>query len=285
MIPAAFEYHRPTSLDEAIGLLGQYGDDAKILAGGHSLVPLMKLRLAQPAHVIDLARIRDLSGIREEGGMLIVGALTTHYEIESSQLLKSKCPLLAETAACIGDVQVRNRGTIGGSAAHADPAGDYPAALHALEAEFVVQGSSGQRVISVADFFTGMLSTALTPEEILTRIRIPIPPAGTGASYQKFWQKASGFAICGVAALVTQSSGKCARARVGITGVAQMAYRAQTVESELAGAALTTEKIASAAAKAADGVDALSDLHASAEFRKQLAAVHTRRALAAAAGL
>ncbi len=280
MIAADFQYHRPATVAEAQELLAKFGEDAKILAGGQSLIPLMKFRLAQPAHVIDLGRIGELRGIREENGAIAIGAMTTHYEIESSDLLKAKCPLLAATAATIGDVQVRNLGTIGGSAAHADPAADYPAALLALEVEFV---AAWTRTIKANDFFVDMLATALRPNEILTQIRIPLHPSGTSASYQKFAQKASGFAICGVAALVTKSNGKCTRARVGITGIAGKAYRATAVERALDGKPLTVETIAAAAAKAANGIEPLSDIHASGEFRKKLARVYTRRALIEAA--
>jgi carbon-monoxide dehydrogenase medium subunit len=282
MIAAPFTYHRANSVNDAVRLLGQFGSDAKLLAGGHSLIPLLKLRLAQPAHVIDISRIRDLSGIREENNTLLIGALTTHQQLESSDLLKSKCPLLVETAAQVGDVQVRNKGTLGGSAAHADPASDYPAALFALEAQFVLQGPNGSRTISVDDFFVSMLTSALGPDEILTQIRVPAQPRGTGASYQKFAQKASGFAICGVAALITRANGRCTRARIGITGIAQKAYRASAVEQAIEGRSLTQTEIAAAAAKASDGVDALGDIHASADYRKDLARIYARRAIEAA---
>ena len=282
MIPASFDYHRANSVDDAVQLLRKHGADAKLLAGGHSLIPLLKFRLAQPAHLIDISRIRDLSGIREENDAIVIGALTTHQQIETSELLKSKCPVLVETAEHIGDVQVRNKGTLGGSAAHADPASDYPAALFALEVEFVMQGPNGRRTLSVDDFFVGMLTSALGPDEILTHIRIPVQPPDTGASYQKFAQKASGFAICGVAALITHANGKCTRARIGITGVAQKAYRATAVEQAIEGRALSNEEIAAAASKAAENVEALGDIHASAEYRKDLARIYTRRAIQAA---
>jgi carbon-monoxide dehydrogenase medium subunit len=284
MIPAPFDYHRPTTVAEALQLLGEHGDDAKLLAGGHSLIPLMKLRLAQPGHLVDLGRVAELRGVREENGAIVIGAMTTHHEVEASGLLRAKCPLLAETASYVGDVQVRNRGTIGGSAAHADPAGDYPAALLALEAEFIAQNADGERTIPAGEFFVGMLATALAPGEILTGIRIPAAPAGTGASYQKFAQKASGFAICGVAALIAQSKGQCVRARVAVTGVAPSAYRATAVEHALEGNSLSAESIRAAAAHAADGVEPLGDIHASPDFRKELACVYARRAIEAAVG-
>lgn len=282
MIAAPFTYHRANSVDDALSLLTEHGTDAKLLAGGHSLIPLLKFRLAQPAHLIDISRIRDLTGIREESGAIVIGALTTHHQVESSNLLKQKCSLLVQTAETVGDTQVRNKGTIGGSAAHADPASDYPAALFALEAEFVIQGANGRRTVPVDDFFVGMLTTALGPDEILTHIRVPAQAAATGASYQKFAQKASGFAICGVAAVIHRANGKCGRARIGITGVAEKAFRATAVEQALEGRSLNEQEIAAAAAKAAEGVEALGDIHASGDYRKDLARIYTRRAIEAA---
>lgn len=283
MISAPFQYHRANSLNDAVRLLGQHGEEAKLLAGGHSLIPLLKLRLAQPAHIIDISRIRELTGITQEGDRIVIGALTTHSQIESSALLKSKCPLLVQTAQQIGDVQVRNKGTIGGSASHADPASDCPAALLALEAEFIVHGSNGQKTIKAEDFFVGMLTTALSPNEILTKISIPSLPANTGASYQKFAQKASGFAICGVAALITSQNGRCSRARIAVNGVTQKAYRARAAEQALEGKALNSNDILSASNRATDEVeDFLGDIHASQEYRKELTRVYTRRAVEAA---
>lgn len=282
MIAAPFDYHRAESVSDALRLLGQYGDEAKLLAGGHSLIPLLKLRLAQPAHLIDITRIRELSGIREENSTLVIGALTTHDQIETSELLQSKCPILVQTAKQIGDVQVRHKGTIGGSATHADPASDYPAAFLAVEAEFVIQGRNSRRTVSADEFFVGMLASAVNSGEILIEIRVPAQKVETGSSYQKFAQKASGFAICGVAALLTVQNRKCSRARIAITGVSQKPFRAAGVERALEGRSLTPAEIASAAAKAADGVDALGDIHASADYRKELARVFTRRAIQAA---
>jgi carbon-monoxide dehydrogenase medium subunit len=276
MIPAAFDYVRAGSLDEALRLLSKHGDDAKLLAGGHSLLPAMKLRLAQPKVLIDLGRVSELSYIREEGGKIAIGALTTHYEIESSPLLKEKCPLLPETAVQIGDVQVRNRGTIGGSLAHADPAADWPAPVLALDAELEVAGPKGRRTVEASKFFVDMLQTALQPGEILTAVRVPTTPKTV--AYEKFAQKASGFAICGVAVVVEAGA-----ARVGITGVAGKAYRAQTVEAALRGK-FSASLIPGASAKAAQGVEALGDIHASSEYRAHLAGVLTRRALEKALG-
>ncbi len=279
MIPAAFEYHAPKTLEEALRLVERHGDEAKLLAGGHSLLPLMKLRLAAPRYVIDLGRLRGMSYIREEDGRITIGALTTHAEVADSSLLLSKCPLLPETAAEIGDVQVRNRGTLGGSLAHADPAADYPAAILALDAEIVAASTSGTRTIPAAEFFVDMLTTQLRPGEILTQVRIlPLAPR-TGTAYCKLHQLASGFAIVGVAARVTVSKGKIEDVAVGITGVGPKAYRAEEVEKALRGKKLTPKLVADAARHAAQGVEPLSDLHASAEYRREMAAVFARRAL------
>ena len=283
MIPSSFEYVAPKTLEEALSLLERHGGEAKLLAGGHSLLPLMKLRLAAPRTLIDLGRIRDLSYIREEGDKICIGAMTTHSAIESSGLLHKRAPLLAETAAEIGDVQVRNRGTLGGSAAHADPAADYPAALLALDAEFKVVSRNGERTVSARSFFVDMLTTALRPEEILAEIRFEPDPTGSGSAYKKLHQPASGFAIVGVAAQVSlDTSGNCREARVGITGVTGKAYRASRVEKELKGKKLDASVIARAAAHAAEGIQPLSDLHASGTYRAAMAEVYTRRALSEA---
>lgn len=274
MIPAAFDYHRPTTVDEAVALLGA-NPEAKLLAGGHSLIPAMKLRLAQPPALIDVGRIAELSAIEQDGGIISLGAMTTHAAIEHSALLAEKCPLLPEVAAQIGDVQVRNRGTIGGSIVHADPAADWPAAILALDAEMVIAGSNGRRTVPANKFFVDIMQTAVGPGEILVAIRVPV--TSRLVAYAKFAQKASGFAIAGVAAVldVTAKTG-----RIGVTGVAAKAYRAKGVESSLRGAReWSAEALARASAKAASGVEALGDMHASAEFRAHLAVVHTRRAL------
>jgi carbon-monoxide dehydrogenase medium subunit len=278
MIPAAFDYIRPATLDEALGLLAKHGDNAKVLAGGHSLIPAMKLRLSQPKVVVDIGRIGDLRSISEQEGKIAIGALTTHYDIESSDLLARSSPLLPEVAGKIGDVQVRNKGTIGGSCVHADPAGDWPAAMLALDAEFEIAGSGGSRTVSAQDFFVDILTSAVESGEILTAIHVPV--TAKTVAYVKFAQKASGFAIAGVAALVDKVRKYVA---VGVTGVAAKAYRAAGVESSLRGSELSVAAIATAAAKAADGVDPLSDIHASAEFRAHLACVQTKRALEVAA--
>ena len=271
MYAANFDYVRAGSVDEAVALLKKRGDAAKVLSGGHSLIPAMKLRLARPSLVIDIGRIPGLSYIRESGAAIAIGATTTHHDVESSALLKQRSPLLAETASHIGDVQVRNRGTIGGSLVHADPAADYPAAILALDAEIDLVGPRGKRTIKAADFFVDLMQTAAAADEILTEIRIPVTPASV--AYVKTEQKASGFAIAGVA-VVADPSG----VRVGITGVAARAYRATAVERAL-GQQRTAAAIADAAAHAADGVQALADIHASAEYRAHLAQVNARRAL------
>jgi len=279
MYPAQFDYHSPASVQEAISLLGRLKDDAKVLAGGHSLLPMMKLRLAQPKHLIDLRKVPGLSGIKEEGGAIAIGALTTHYAVESSSLLKQKVPLLTETAGTIGDPQVRNMGTIGGSLAHADPAADYPAAVIALGAELVAEGPKGKRTIKVDDFFKGLLTTALQPQEILVEIRIPSWPAGTGMAYMKFPHPASRFAVVGVAAVVTADGKKVG---VGVTGAGTKAVRAKGVEAALAGRTLDAATLKAAAEKAADGVDVQADLQGSVEYKTHLLKVYCRRALEAA---
>jgi carbon-monoxide dehydrogenase medium subunit len=278
MYPAPFEYFRPSSIAEAVDLLARHGEDAKVLAGGHSLIPAMKLRLARPTALVDLGRVPDLAGIREVGERLAIGAMTTHRAIESSQLLAARCPLLPEVASHVGDVQVRNKGTIGGSLVHADPAADYPAAVLALDAELELAGPGGRRTLRAADFFVGLLQSAAQPGEILCEIRVPA--TGPSVAYVKTEQKASGFALCGVAAVLDAENRSVA---VGVTGVAPTAYRAAAVERALAGETFDERAIASAARHAADGVTPLSDIHASADYRAHLAIVNTARAILRAA--
>ena len=279
MIPQTFEYTAPKTLDEAMALLESGG---KPLAGGMSLIPMMKLRLATPEHLVDLGRIKDLNYIRETGGELHIGATATHYSVESSALVRSKCPLLAAAAGAIGDVQIRNVGTMGGSVAHADPAADYPAALQALEAKIVIRGAKAERTVSAADFFVDSFTTTLETGEVVREIVVPIEEAGTGTCYQKMPQPASGFAIVGVAVRVKRSGGKIAMARIGITGLSTIAYRATAAEKALEGTGGSAEDLAKAAALVAQGVDANSDLHASADYRRHLATVYAARALTAA---
>ena len=280
MISQNFEYSAPSNLKEALGLIAD--GNTKVLAGGMSLIPLMKLRLASPGQVVDIGRIKDLNYIREGNGAAHIGATTTHEQIESSPLLRSKCPLLAEAAGHIGDIQVRNMGTIGGSTAHADPAADYPASLQALEAKFKLVSAKGERTVSAADFFVDTFTTALEPGEIIAELIVPVEDNGTGTSYHKVVQPASGFAIVGVATRVRKSGGKVAMARVGVTGFASKSYRATNVEKALEGTAGSPADVQKAAALVAQGVDGNSDLYASAEYRAHLARVYTARALAAA---
>ena len=283
MIAAQFDYKVPKSLDEAVSLLAADPDGAKVLAGGHSLIPAMKLRLAQPQTLIDIARLRDLAYIREEGDQILIGATTTHYQIESSELLQRICPLLPECAASIGDVQVRNKGTIGGSVAHSDPAGDWPAAVIALRAQLLLTGPNGDRSVNADDFFVDLLTTDLQPGEILREIRIKKPAGKFGQAYQKVRHPASGFAVVGIAASINlKADGSCESASIGVTGVGVKAYRATAAESALANTTLDDAAATSAASKVCEGIDPNADLYASGDYRCHLAQVHTRRAIAAA---
>jgi carbon-monoxide dehydrogenase medium subunit len=280
MIANSFDYVAARSLDEALTLLGKHKDDAKLLAGGHSLIPAMKLRLLQPQVLIDISRIKDLSYIRQEGSGIRIGAMTTHYQIESSDLLRRVCPLLPEAAGHLGDVQVRNKGTIGGSLAHADPAADWPASVIALDADIVLTSAKGDRTVKADKFFTELFTTALQSGEILREIRFEAPKGRVGQCYMKFRHPASGFAVVGVAvSLSLDGSGKCQTAGVGITGASPKAYRATGVENALKGSALDGKLLSAAAAHATDGVDANTDLFASGEYRRHLAEVYARRAL------
>jgi len=283
MIPESFEYHIPKTLEDATRLAAQFADDGKLLAGGHSLIPMMKLRLASPKHLVDLGRLEELRYIREEDGKIEIGALTTHFQAEYSTLLKEKCPLLPETAREIGDVQVRNKGTIGGSLAHADPAADWPAAAVALDAEFKGVSTSGERWISAAEFFVDLLTTALNPGEILTAVRFPTIPGRSGDAYIKHPHPASGFAVVGVAARVTlDEKGAVEKASVGITGVSSKPYRASAVEAAIAAKFPSSKNLEAASIHAAKGIDPNGDIYASGEYRAHLAKVYTERALALA---
>lgn len=280
MIPSAFDYYAPTTLKEALRLLKKHGEDAKLLAGGHSLLPILKARLAQPKVLIDISRILELSYVKMAGGTLAIGAATTHFEVETSRAVRQNCPLLSQVAGQIGDVQVRNKGTIGGSLAHGDPAADLPAAVLALGATLVAAGQRREREIPADEFFVDALTTAVAPEEILKEIRIPKAPRGSGGAYEKVAQRASGFAIVGVAAQVTLGKGGvCKEARVGVTGLTSHAFRAKGVEEELLGKRLDDGVLEAAAEKISSGVSPLEDLFASGEFRAHLARVYTRRAL------
>jgi carbon-monoxide dehydrogenase medium subunit len=279
VIPTSFDYARATSLDEAIAKLGA-GDGAKLLAGGHSLIPLMKLRLSEPTTLIDIARIPGLAGISEKDGTLQIGAATTHHAVAASALLRDKCPALAETAESIGDPQVRNRGTIGGSLAHADPAADYPAILVALDAEIHIKGKGGWRAVKAGDFFQGLFTVDLQPDEIIAGVHVKPTKA---AAYVKLHQRASHFAIVGVGAALEVSGGNITAARVGLTGASTHAMRLANVEAALAGKPLSDATIATAAAVAGDGLQDLNaDIHASADYRRAQIKVFTKRALEAA---
>jgi aerobic carbon-monoxide dehydrogenase medium subunit len=285
MIPANFEYFAPTTLDEALRLLAERGEDCKVLSGGHSLVPVLKLRLAQPAAVVDIGRIKELDYIKVEGNTIRIGALATHRAIESSPEIKQHCPLLAECAAQIGDQQVRNRGTLAGSLVHADPAADWPAAILALGAEMVVKSAEGERVVKAGDFFIDMLTSAIEPDEIVTEVRVPIPAQPQAAAYLKVAQAASGFALVGVAAQLSLDNGKCKDAHIAVTGLAPKAFRAKSLEDALIGQPLDDATIKAAAEKAdAEADDAMEDIHASGDYRRHLAKVYAGRALKAAAG-
>ena len=275
MIPAAFDYKRAGSAEEAITLLGEHGDDAKLLAGGHSLLPLMKLRMAAPAVLVDVGPVGELSYVRRADGQVQIGALTRHHDVGTSDLLREHVPLLAEVAGQIGDPQVRHRGTIGGATAHGDPASDLPAALLALRATLVARGPGGEREIAVDDFFTGFLETALAPDEMLTEIRVPVMPSGTGWSFQKFNRRAQDWAIVAVAA-VAGSNGS--GAGVGLVNMAATPVRAAGVEGALGDGA----SAADAAALADQGTEPPDDLNASPDFRRHLSRVLARRALEAA---
>jgi carbon-monoxide dehydrogenase medium subunit len=275
MIPASFEYESPRTLGEALELLAAR-EDAKILAGGHSLLPAMKLRLAQPGLLIDIGRIHGLNYIRETADRICIGAMTTHAEVVSSAVLRRESPLLALAAAQIGDIQVRNRGTIGGSLAQSHPAADYPAAVLALDAEIVAHSRVRERVIPATRFLTGMFTTALNPDEIITEIRVP-RTKGERVNYKKHHHPASGYAVVGVAVRLAMSGKTIGSAAVGITGVGEHAYRAKAVENALRGSAL--DAIAEAASHTCKGIDAIGDNYASAEYRQHLACVYTRRAL------
>ena len=282
MTTSTFEYHAPSTIADAIGLLEGHGDSAKLLAGGHSLVPIMKLRLAEPEVLIDLGQIEGLSGVTDTGDGLSIGPMTTYNQLMTSDLVCSKVAVLAEAAGLVADVQVRNRGTIGGSISHADPAGDMPGVVVALGAEFEATSSRGTRTIAADDMFVDLLTTALSANEILTNIKVGAIPAGTGAAYEKIANKASRYAIVGVCAVVSVEDGVCTAARVGVTGTGPTAVRAGASESALVGAALDGDSIRAAASVAADGIDPLSDVHASGDYRIHLTRVAAERAISRA---
>jgi aerobic carbon-monoxide dehydrogenase medium subunit len=274
MIPSKFDYERADSVDGAVALLQQHGEDAKLLAGGHSLLPLMKLRLATPSVLVDIGRLSDLSYVRDDGDRLAIGALTRHHDVAANQLLRDHCPIVSYTAGLIGDPQVRHMGTIGGSAAHGDPASDMPTVLLALGAEFAARGPGGERAIAASDFFSGLFETALNPDEVLTEIRVP-KTGSKGWSYQKFHRRSQDWAIVGVAAVVSKSNGGFDEAAVALTSMGDSPLRATAVEEALVGSG----DVAEAAGHAAEGTSPATDTFASAEYRRALATILVRRAI------
>jgi aerobic carbon-monoxide dehydrogenase medium subunit len=282
VIPAAFDYERADSVEHAVELLGSH-EEAKLLAGGHSLLPLMRLRLARPALIVDIDRLSDLDYVHETSDGVEIGALSRMAALAGDPTLRRRCPLLAHVCGVVGDPQVRHRATLGGAVAHGDPASDPPAALLALDAEFVVRGPSGERVVPSAEFFTSVFETNLRPQEVLTAIRVPALPAGTGWNYQKFHRRAIDWAIVGVAALVEREDGTITRARVGLANMGSTPLRASAVERAAAGA--DAGRLATAAEHAAEGTSPVSDTNASAEYRIELSRVLVRRALGEALGV
>ncbi len=282
MFPNRFDYHRPKTMQDAIALLVKYKDDAKLLAGGQSLVSMLKLRLANPTCLVDLAGLAGLSYIREEGNKIAIGAMTTYAEIKDSKLLQAKCPLLPKAAAVVGDVQVRNRGTIGGSIAHADPAGDVPAAILALDAEITATGPKGDRWLQAADFFEGMYATGLAVDEILTEIRVPVQGSARSA-YMKAARRPSDFAIVGMAAYIKLAADMtCESIAIAVTGVTDKPYRASAAEAKLKGTKLDAASIEAASPLVTENIDLVGNMHGSADFRRHLAGVYLGRVIAAA---
>jgi carbon-monoxide dehydrogenase medium subunit len=276
MIPQEFDYAAPTTLQETLQLIAD--GEKKILAGGMSLIPMMKLRLASPEQVVDLGRVPGLNYITESGGTIRIGATATHHDIETSAVIRARCPLLVEAASHIGDVQVRNRGTIGGSIAHADPAADYPASLLALEAQVRLASAKSERTVAAADFFRDAFTTALEPGEIVVEVTVPAEESSEGYRYEKVPHPASGFAVVGVAARIKRSEGKISMARIGVTGMGPHAFRALEAERLLESSATVDQAVAAVG----DGVEANADLYASAEYRKHLARVRAKRAISVA---
>lgn len=285
MIPAAFAYARPTTVDEALQAIADGGDDVKVLAGGQSLIPVMRLRLAAPETVVDLTRVAELRGVREEGDALVVGAMTTHSDVLSDPLLARYGQLVVQATETVADRQVRHRGTFGGALAHADPAGDLPAVALALDAEFVLTGPGGRRTVPAADFFVDYLTTALADGELLVEIRLPKLGEEWGVRYEKFQRVAQAWSIVAVAAAVRREGGRITEARIGLTNMGSTPLRASATEAALLGADVSLEAVTAAAALAADGTSPSSDLNAQSDYRQHLARVLTRRALAAATGL
>lgn len=285
MIPAQFSYTRPRTLAEAATALRDAGDDGKVLAGGQSLMPMLRLRLAYPGTLVDIGDVAELSGVRDDGDALRIGAMTTHYDVLGDPLVNSHCSLLAATTSTVGDPAIRHRGTFGGSLAHADPAGDLPAAAVALDAEMVIHGPTGERRVPANDFFVDYLTTAIGADEILVAVRVPKLGAGWGSHYEKFNRTAQAWAIVGVAVAVRVADGTIEQARVGLANMGNTPVRARAVESSIQGAPATREAVADAAARADEGTEPPVDLHGQADYRRHLARVLTERALAKAAGV
>jgi aerobic carbon-monoxide dehydrogenase medium subunit len=284
MIPSKFDYLRPGTLDEAVRALGDAGDDAKVIAGGQSLLPLLRLRLANPELLVDVGGLDELRGVYDEGDSLLIGARTTHYQLVHDPLIAQHCGLIAEAAETVADPAVRHRGTIGGSLAHGDAAGDLPAVALAMDATLVARGPAGDREIAAADFFVDYLTTALEPAEILTGVRVP-KLGGWGYHYEKFHRTAQAWAIVGVAALVQRSNGQVANARIGLTNMGPVPVRATAAETAAAGAEASRDALRAAASRADEGTEPPADLHGAPDYRRHLARVLTGRALAAAAGV
>ncbi|MCY3801306.1 MAG: xanthine dehydrogenase family protein subunit M [Chloroflexi bacterium] len=282
MIPPKFSYYAPDSLQDALALISEHQEDGKILSGGHSLIPILKLRLSEPEVLIDIGRIDGLDQISESNGVVEIGPRVTHSELVHSDVISGRLPLLAAAASVIGDPQVRNVGTVGGNLAHADPASDLPAAMVCLNATIELQSAGGSRSVAIDDFFVDLLTTEVQPDEILTGIKIPVPDAGAGWSYAKLPNPASHYAIVGIAALISVDGGTCTSASVGVTGLGAAPGRASGVESALVGSELSDDAIAAAAQDAASGFDVLEDIHASTEYREHAARVYARRAIAEA---
>ncbi len=283
MIPAQFDYVAPTSVEEALSALASAGDDVKLMAGGQSLLPVLRMRLNAPDVVIDLGRIDSLRGIRDDGDAIVIGALTTHSDVVTDDLVRQHALLLSKAAAEVADNQIRHRGTFGGSCAHADPAGDMGPAALALDAQFVIAGSGGTRTVSAQDFFVDLFETALGEDEILTEVRVP-KHTGWGAHYEKFVRVQHQWPIVAVAATVKADGGTISEAKVGLTNMGSTPLRASATEAALAGVAATEDGVRAAADQAADGTNPPSDLNGDAEYRRHLATVLTRRAVLEAAG-
>jgi len=281
-VPAVFDYHAVNSVGEAIALLQQYGDEAKILSGGHSLIPAMKLRLSQPGHLIDISKLNELSYIHKQKIGIAIGAATTYSTLERSELLEQLFPIIPEGTSVIGDQQVRNRGTIGGSIAHNDPAADMPGIVLALKAEIIVQGPKGKRTIVADDFFVDTFTTALAPDELVVEILLPQPSAHTGSAYAKIANKASHYAVAGCAAAISVEEGTCTAASIVITGASVRTTRATTVEQALIGKHIDEQTLADAASHASDGLEMISDIHGSDEYRRQICTVIARRTISKA---